>query len=221
VKPVIYLTSPLPKAGTVSLPMIRFERTAEHLDLEGIDTLIFTSKQAVITAEEIDPAWKKIPAVAIGPATERQIRELGGVVLHRPREFYGKTLARDLAELFRDRRLLYLRPEQVSFDSAAFLRAAGVRVREQIIYRTSCRHYPPESAPPPGSVIVFTSPSTIHCFLENFSWRPDYRAVVIGRATREHLPQTCDYVIAREPSINACLERAREFAGSEEGFSRP
>jgi len=183
---------------------------ADRIDYGDSNTLIFTSKQAVLSAEAIDPAWKRLPAVAVGPATERQIRELGGEVLHRPSRFYGESLAEDLVKLFRERRLLYLRPREVSFDSRAFLEAAGIAVREQVIYETACREYDPRQAPPPGSVIVFTSPSTIRCFLRNFAWDPAYTAVVIGTATLEHLPSGCRVRIAREPSIPACLEAARE-----------
>ena len=211
----IYLTSPLSKEGVVPLPMIRFEIVADRIDYQGCDTLMFTSKQAVVSAEAIDPGWKALPAVAIGPATAAQIRKLGGEVLHQPREFYGKNLAEDLIKLFRERRLLYLRPEKISFDSRGFLAKAGIELREQVIYRTACRSYRSGEAPPPGAVIVFTSPSTIHCFLENFGWRPDYKAVVIGRATREHLPEDCEHAVADRPSIDACLEKARTIASKE------
>ena len=211
-KPPIFLTSPLARPGTHSLPMIEFSLVADRLELADCDTLMFTSKQAVVSAERIDPAWKRLPAVAIGPATEQQIRKLGGTVLYRPEAYYGATLARDLAEKFRRRRILYLRPRQVSFDSRGFLAKAGIELREQIIYETSCRHYGPEKAPPAGAVIVFTSPSTIHCFLENFPWRPDYHAVVIGRATLEHLPDGAKFRVASEPTIDACLAAARHLA---------
>jgi uroporphyrinogen-III synthase len=176
---------------------------------------MFTSKQAVVSAQAIDPRWKELPAVAIGPATAAQIRRLGGKVLHQPPEFYGKSLAEELVRLFRDRKLLYLRPEKISFDSRGFLAKAGIELKEQVIYRTVCRRYRSEEAPPSGAVVVFTSPSTIHCFLENFGWRPDYRAVVIGRATLEHLPEGCAHAVAEHPSIDACLEKARKIASEE------
>jgi len=215
VTPSVYLTSPLRKEGVFSLPMIRFETVTDRIDYQGCDTLMFTSKQAVVCAEELDPDWKRFPAVAIGPATASRIRELGGTVLHQPEKFYGKSLAEDLAGFFRERRLLYLRPETVSFDSRAYLEQAGIELREQIIYRTACRHYRAEEAPPPNSIIVFTSPSTIHCFLKNFLWREDYRAVVIGTATLEHLPEGCRYAVAQTPSIDACVAKARAWAESE------
>ena len=211
----IYLTSPKKAEGTRPLPMIRFRIVAEQIDYQGCDTLVFTSKQAVRSAEAIDPAWKRLPCIAIGPATEREILALGGEVLHRPENYYGESLANDLVERFRNRRLLYLRPRKVSFDSKAFLAAAGIELTEQVIYETACRSYSPQEAPEKGAIIVFTSPSTIHCFLDNFAWDPSYGAVVIGRATLEHLPAGCDVTVAAEPTIDACLEAARSLQSSD------
>ena len=208
----ICLTSPKEAEGAISLPMIRFRLVADRIDYQGCDTLLFTSKQAVVSAESIDPGWKKYPAIAIGPATAKQIEALGGRVLHRPDNFYGRELADDLIRLFRERKLLYLRPRKVSFDSRKYLASAGIELKEQILYETSCHRYEREKKPPEGSIVVFTSPSTIHCFLENFAWESDYTAVVIGRATLEHLPEGCDYRIADEPTIAACMEMARRLA---------
>jgi uroporphyrinogen-III synthase len=208
----IYLTSPLRYPGTVALPMIQFKLVAERIDYQGCDTLLFTSKQAVVSAEAIDPEWKRFPAIAIGPATQRQIEALGGEVLFRPESFYGESLAEEVATRFRNRKLLYLRPKKVSFDSRAYLAKMGIPLKEQIIYETSCRDYSSDESPEPGAIVVFTSPSTIHCFLKNFPWREDYHAVVIGESTRAHLPDGASFSIAEEPTIAACVARARQRA---------
>ena len=161
-----------------------------------------------MTADTIDPKWKTIPIIAIGPATRRQVEALGGKVVFHPKNFYGKALAEDIARFFHQRRILYLRPETISFDSKGFLQKSGIVLQEQIIYKTVCREYTSSEQPPESSVIIFTSPSTIHCFLENFVWLKSYTAVVIGHSTRTHLPAECDYVVADTPLIDACIEKA-------------
>jgi len=208
----IYLTSPVPREGTISLPMIDFRLTASVLDYQGCDTLMFTSKQAVESAEAIDPEWKRLPTIAIGAATARKIETLGGSVLYHPTSFYGKELAADVLERFRDRRVLYLRPRTVSFDSRDFLARAGYTLHEQVIYETFCREHPAEAKPQPGAIVIFTSPSTIHCFRECFGWEESYTAIVIGRATLEHLPAGADYVVADTPLIDACIHTAKTIA---------
>ena len=210
----IYLLSPTPKEGTIALPMIDFAITAESIDFSHIDTLIFTSKQAVITADTIDLSWKNYPCIAIGPATKKQIEDLGGKVIYYPKSFYGETLNYEISQFFRDKKLLYLRPKEVSFDSKGFLEKEGILLQEQIIYETSCLKYSSEDKPLKNAIIIFTSPSTIHCFLKNFEWDKSYTAVVIGKATKVHLPVDAEYVVADEPLIKACIVKAKEIANS-------
>jgi len=205
----IYLLSPVPKEGTRSLPMIRFTTVADHLELGGVDTLMFTSKQAVKVADTLDKRWKEYPCVAIGDATKKQIQSLGGEVIYHPTEFYGETLSRDIAAFFRERKLLYLRPAEVSFDAKAYLEKEGVVIKEQIIYATGCLSYSIEEAPHKGAIIIFTSPSTIRCFFKSFVWDPSYTAVVIGESTSLHLPKEVDFVVAEKPLIDACIKKAQ------------
>ena len=193
------------------LPMITFSVTAESIDFSKSDTLLFTSKQAVITAESIDEKWKNYPCIAIGPATKKQIEDLGGEVIYFPKSFYGKTLSADIAAFFKDKKLLYLRPKEISFDSKGFLEKEGITLQEQIIYETSCIKYTLEEKPSEGAIIIFTSPSTIHCFLKNFVWDQSYTAVVIGKATKIHLPENAEYVVAERPLISSCIEKAQEI----------
>ncbi len=207
----IYLLSPLHKEDTIALPMIRFSLIAEQVDLSACDVIMFTSKQAVKSAEEINPAWKDIPCLAIGSATAKQIESLGGKVLYQPTSFYGQTLSQDIIEKFHDKKILYLRPKVVSFDSKTFLRSAGVEIEEQILYETSCIPYANNDKPKKNAIIIFTSPSTIHCFFKNFSWDKSYTAVVIGKATKEHLPDNVRYEVAEVATIDACISKAKEL----------
>jgi len=207
----IYLLSPLQKKDTIALPMICFSLIAETLDLSACDVLMFTSKQAVKSAEELNPAWKEIPCLAIGSATAKQIEALGGTVLYQPTSFYGQTLSQDIIEKFHDKKILYLRPKVVSFDSKSFLRVAGVEIEEQMLYETSCIAYKNSDKPRKDAIIIFTSPSTIHCFFKNFTWDVSYMAVVIGEATKEHLPDNVGYEVAEVATIDACIQKAKAF----------
>lgn len=193
------------------LPMIEFSLIEEELDLEGYDFLMFTSKQAVKSAEKLNEKWKEIPCLAIGDSTAEQIEKLGGSVIHQSESFYGKSLSREIIDTYADKNILYLRPKVVSFDSKNFLARVGITLQEKIIYETSCIKYAKESAPEKNAILIFTSPSTIHCFLENFEWDDSYTAVVIGEATKKHLPADAQYVIADTPQIDACVAKAKQI----------
>jgi len=207
---MIYLLSPLKKEGTLSLPMITFKIVKESIDFSHCDTLMFTSKQAVVSADAIDKNWKNYPCIAIGGATKKKIEELGGEVIYYPKEFYGEVLAKDIQDKFSFKKLLYLRPKEVSFNSKAYLEKHNINLKEQIIYETSCVRYEKKEQPQKDAVIIFTSPSTIKCFFKNFTWHKSYVAVLIGHATKEHLPSECKFVIADEALIDSCIKKAKE-----------
>jgi len=138
---------------------------------------------------------------------------IGGTVIFHPKEFYGEVLAKDILKRFANKKLLYLRPKVVSFDSKAYLEKNGIALEEQIIYETSCVKYSENDKPKANAIIIFTSPSTIKCFFENFEWDSSYIAVLIGNATQEHLPDYCKFVVADEPLIDACVRKAMELKG--------
>jgi uroporphyrinogen-III synthase len=212
IKPAIYLLSPTAKADTISLPMIRFQMSTEKIAYGECDTLLFTSKQAVVQAEKIDPSWKKLPSIAVGSATKKQIESLGGKVIYYPESYYGKHLAKDITLNFSDKKILYLRPKEVSTDIKELLRKEGIEISEQVIYETSCISYPKEQAPVKNAVIIFTSPSTVHCFLKNFEWDESYQAVVIGESTKSHLLSHMQYVVADKPLIDSCIQKAKSLS---------
>lgn len=208
---LIYLLSPLPKEGTIHLPMIEFRLIPENIDFSQCDILMFTSKQAVKSADVLTDEWKKYPCLAIGSATANEIESLGGEVTYQPESFYAKSLGQDIITRFKDKTILYLRPKEVSFDSKSFLAEAGIALQEQIIYETSCVAYEKKEKPLKNAVIIFTSPSTVHCFLKNFEWDESYTAVIIGEATKKHLPLQARYMVADEPLISACIKKAKQF----------
>jgi len=208
---LIYLLSPLPKEGTIHLPMIEFRLIPENIDFSQCDILMFTSKQAVRSVDALTHEWRKYPCLAIGSATAQEIEYLGGKVLYQPESFYAKTVGQDIIKRFKDKNILYLRPKEVSFDSKNFLAKAGIALQEQIIYETFCVTYENNEKPSKGAIIIFTSPSTIHCFLKNFEWDETYTAVIIGEATKEHLPSYVRYAVADKPLISECIIKAKEL----------
>ena len=205
---MIYLLSPLAKEGTRHLPMIAFGLCDVDLEVASYDYLMFTSKQAVVSAEKLNPGWKKIPTLAIGKATAGQIEKLGGTVAYSPENFYGNVLGQDIVDRFGDKKILYIRPKEVSFDAKRFLTKAGIALDEAVVYETHCISYNPSDKPEEGAIIIFTSPSTIHCFLRNFDWDMNYTAVVIGEATKAHLPEGAKVFVAQKPLISSCIEKA-------------
>jgi len=202
---MIYLLSPSVYSGVVSMPMVTFSPVAQAIDFQDCDTLLFTSKNSVKIANDIDPKWREYPSIAIGKETAKTITELGGHLVALSKEAYASSVAELIEEDFKNSKILYLRPEVVSSENLATL------VRQQVIYKTKCVAYPKSKQPRKKAVIIVTSPSTIRCFLENFEWQESYHAVAIGRVTAEALPPFVRYSIASEPTISACISLAKEL----------
>ncbi len=146
--------------------------------------------------------------MAVGSATAKTAKEYGAKNIYHPAKFYGKELASDILEKFSDRKILYIRPKVVSFDSKSFLQSHGIDISEEIIYETNCVEYK-DKVLEENSIIIFTSPSTIECFFKSFKWQESFKAVVIGKSTLKNLPEGINAYVADEATINACILKAK------------
>ena len=191
--------------------MIEFKLLKKSIELKDVDTLLFTSKQAVVYTDKISKDWKSKKILAVGGATAKMAKELGATDIYYPKEFYGKSLAKDIIENFSDKKLLYIRPKVVAFDSKKFLSSFGIDIKEEIIYETNCIEYKNKTLDK-NAIIIFTSPSTIECFFKSFKWQKGYKAVVIGKTTLKNLPQDIDVYVANKPTIDSCIEKALEIS---------
>ena len=210
--PPIYLLSPTSKPGVRHLPMIRFDLIPQTIDFSRYDGVILTSKQGVIALDEVSGgAWRELPAAAIGKQTAAEIEKRGGRVIYTATKAYGDVLAHELSDKFPDMRWLYARPKVVVSKIAADLRNAGVAVDEAMVYETSCVHYDANAAPEKGAVLIFTSPSIVRCFLENFGWREGWRAVAIGYKTADAFPEDVHPLLSSDTTIDKAIETARNL----------
>jgi len=202
----IYLLSPTPKSGVRHLPMIKFKLIPQDIDFKKFDGLIITSKQAVLSLDEISKGkWSALPVAAIGELTAKEVKKRGGRVIFIASSAYGDVLASELRVDFKNYRWLYPRPKVVVSKIAADLRDFGIKVEEKIIYETSCVHYDNSSKPCKGAVLIFTSPSIVRCFFKNFSWDKSWRAIAIGKKTAFTFPEYVKPEISPSTSIDEAI----------------
>jgi uroporphyrinogen-III synthase len=206
----IYLTSitPANDPDIVELPLLRTTYFDTPLPLEAYDGLILTSKQAVEAVERIDPAWKKLPVLCVGKATQRRAEALGATVLERS-DGYGAGLYDIVKARHADRRWLYARPKVVASDFAERLRADGIDIGEAIVYETGCAPETPEIVLPSDAILIFTSPSSLKCFQQHFRIEKTHDVVVIGRTTAAALERHPRIHLASEPGVAACVTLAK------------
>ena len=80
---------------------------------------------------------------------------------------------------------------------------------ELVVYKTSCKKS--NVALENNSVFIFTSPSSVECFFQQYSWNDSYKAIVIGKITAMYLAKDIDYMISSETSILECINLAKQF----------
>lgn len=208
---MVYLTGTTPHPNAKHLGVIHIHYLPLSFTCKGYDGLVLTSKNAVSALEFSGLPWKNLPCFVIGQATADAVKKAGGNVKFIATEAYGDVLAKDIAPLLKGKNVALVRPKEVVSDVAGFLKQSGVSVDEFIGYETRCVPCDGVSKPPSGSVIVFTSPSSVGCFLECISWDASWRAVCIGHKTASAIPPHIASYIAPAQSVDACVDMAHKL----------
>jgi len=206
-EPPVYILSPVIVDGALNLPIIKTRFLDAAIDIDDFDVLIFTSKNGVEALDRLGVDWKRKPSIAIGEATAEKIKKLKGRVSFVSNEAYGDELAKEITKRYRFLKFLYPRAKEIASNLPEILRGKGSDITEVVVYETTCSD---ESLNPPvdGSVILFSSPSTVKCFFQKFGWNDSYKCVAIGKTTASAI-DFCDKVFV---SPKQTLESAVVFA---------
>ena len=204
---MIYILSEKEFAGALNLPVIKIHFLEFEVDLSKFDALIFTSKNGVEAIDRVDKKWKEKEIYSIGSGTTKAIEEKGVQVAYTAKSSYGDDFAKEIGgELF-GKRVLFPRAKIVTSHLNKILIEIGIDLSEIVAYETVCNSeklFKPEN----GSVIIFSSPSTIKCFFKKFTWEESYKAVVIGKKTASFMPKDIKYTLSKKQNIPSCISLA-------------
>jgi len=207
----IYLISQTSYPGVLHIPILKICFFTPVIDFTPYLGLIFTSKQAVKSLEHYPDSWKKLPCICVSKATETAAREAGACDI-RAAEGYGKSIPDLLVSEQKSGKWLYLRPKVIASEWVETAREKGVAIDEVIMYETVCNREEPFPSIEMNGVLIFTSPSSIECFMHRYSFLPGHKVVVIGKTTQEALPVGIDSSLSDFTSIASCMKMAREIA---------
>ena len=206
----IYLLSNRKVDGVNSLPLFKIQYIETKIDLKQYDILIFTSKSAVYSIDTQNKDWKKIASCAIAKKTADVIKKYDGNLIFTGNSGHGDQFAYELIDQLKNKKVLYLRGSKVVSNLVNILKEHKIDCSEEIIYKTVCNDQIESFKLPKNSKIIFSSPSTIKCFLDKFSWDDSFTAVCIGNTTASYLPQNINYVISEDRSLESCILKAKE-----------
>jgi uroporphyrinogen-III synthase len=202
---MIYLLNNQKFDGVKNLPVIEIEY--KNIDINfDVDYLLFTSKNGVIAVDKISDEWKNIPAICIGKPTANVVVKLGGKVEYIAKSSYGDDLAKEIITNFSPSKIVFLRAKKVLSNIVEILKENNFDVIEKIVYETKCKTI--DFIPEKG-IFIFTSPSTVKCFLSQIEWKKEYKAIAIGTRTASAFPYKIE--VSDIQTIDNCIKIAKNM----------
>ncbi len=203
----IYILTDEKYEEVLNYPVIKINFLSPFISFEGIDYLLFTSKNGVRAVNKLSNKWKEIPSLAIGNATAKEIEKLGGKIEYVAKSSYGDEFAKEIISKYQNKTFLFFRAKKIISPISEIFKNSTNTLKEIIVYETICNK-PKEKLKKP-SVVIFTSPSTVECFakIENFK---DIIPIAIGKKTKNKLLQyTNNILMPQKPSIKECIDIAK------------
>jgi len=205
-KPYLFSTSSHPDAIDVNALEISFFTPV--IDFSLYDYIILTSKQAVNALSNYNfNDYKNKKALCISSATAQSFKNINiNAKVLDIGEGYGSTLSNIIASYPKTTKWLYLRAKIVASDFVEVSKRNGFCIDEVILYESKCAPSIKKVIIHNNAQLIFTSPSSVECFLKYHSFKEDYTVVVIGKTTAKALPSHINCIISPEPSIISCLK---------------
>jgi uroporphyrinogen-III synthase len=204
---VIYLLNNQKYDGIENLPVIKINYLTTKINFNNIDYLLFTSKNGVVALNKINNEWKNIPAITIGKATAKTVEKFGGKVKYIAKNSYGDELAKEIIDNFEPSNILFSKAKIVLSNIIEVLEQNNFNVIQKVTYETTCNKINKNLEK--NSVFIFTSPSTIKCFLKQFKWDESFKAIAIGSRTASYFPEKI--VISDIQTIYNCIKIAKNM----------
>lgn len=200
----VYLFSTSKHKDVTNINSLSINFLKKDIDFSTYDSLIITSKQ-VSKYFEFFKITPPLDALAISTKTAQAYEDIGGTILEIG-SGYGDNLFELIQKYPKNKRWLYLRAKVVASDFVKKLNDKGYDIQEAIIYESSCSSDILNATVTNNSTLIFTSPSSVQCFLKNHTITKENNVIVIGTTTAKELPSDISYKISPKTTINSCLE---------------
>ncbi|MCD6191165.1 MAG: uroporphyrinogen-III synthase [Sulfurimonas sp.] len=206
-KPIyLFSISSHPNALSVNSLAINFLKPS--IDFSKYDYLIITSKQTSESLKQYETQeYIDKNALCVSVASAKSYESLGGTVLDIGGG-YGDNLVDKIKSYPKNTKWLYLRAKIVASDFVEVCKNDGYDVDEKIVYESDCSQEILDVKVEDESILIFTSPSSLNCFLKTHEISEKSKVIVIGRTTAKAVPKNTEYVLSKETTIDSCMEIA-------------
>ncbi|MGZ8546146.1 MAG: uroporphyrinogen-III synthase, partial [Sulfuricurvum sp.] len=152
---------------------------------------------------------ENLQVICVGESTAEAMKQLGAVhvtiangygdtIFNAVRKYHGKWL--------------YCRPKMIASSWPARVREEGMILDEVILYETACNEAMQPQEIADNGILIFTSPSSIQCFLKYYELLSTHSIVVIGTTTQKALPFGIPSTLSETTSVEACVKKAQKLA---------
>jgi uroporphyrinogen-III synthase len=203
----IYILNNEKYDGVLNFPVIKINYLTPEIDFEGVDFLLFTSKNGVRAVDSLTDKWKNIPSFAIGKATADEIKKRGGIIEFISKKAYGDEFAKEINSNYKNKTFLFLRAKKIISNIKDYF--IQNTLKEVIVYETVCNR--PDNVLKKPAIVIFTSPSTVECFKKINDFE-NILPIAIGKKTKKSLEEflPANYILMpKKPSIKECIEIAK------------
>lgn len=178
------------------------------IDFSSYDYIIATSKETITALDKIGD-WKDLPVLAISEATAEYVRKQGGNLLD-VAEGYGKSIISLVNKKYKKLKALHPHAKIIAYDIESEFKKLGIEIDSFIVYETSCSKTIKVQLPT-DAICIFTSPSSVKCFLQKYEFLRTYKIVCIGKTTALALPKDLSYVLSEKTSVESTIIKAKSF----------
>ncbi|ADN09829.1 uroporphyrinogen-III synthase [Sulfurimonas autotrophica] len=207
----IYLFSISSHPDAISINSLDITFLQPEIDFSKYDYLIITSKQASKALQEYNKKeYINKPALCISKQSAKSFEDLGGQVLA-VGGGYGDNLIEQIKSFPKEKKWLYLRAKIVASDFVFTCKEDGYVIGEKVVYESDCSGAIDNVTVQDDAVLIFTSPSSVKCFLKNHSLLHTHKIIVIGKTTAKAIPKNCSYILSDETTIESCMQIAHSL----------
>ena len=204
-KPIyLFSISSHPNAVSINSLAITFLKPSIHFS--KYDYLIVTSKQTSKALEQYEKeSYVDKPALCVSVASAKSYENLGAKVLDIGGG-YGDNLIDKIKSYPKNKKWLYLRAKIVASDFVEVCKRDGYVIDESIVYESSCSKEILNVRVEDDATLIFSSPSSLKCFLKNNILTKYHDIIVIGKTTAKALPKGVEYQISAQTTIDSCFK---------------
>ena len=205
----LFSTSSHPDAININTLDIKFLKPS--INFSKYDYFIITSKQASKSLQQYEyEEYISKKALCVSQQSANSFKELGGKILDIG-EGYGDTLVEKIKSFPRESRWLYLRANIIASNFVEICKKAGYKIDEKILYESECAKDIENLKIEENAILIFTSPSSVQCFLNTNKIEKKHQIIVIGKTTAKALPKGVTYLLSEDKSINNCIDIAKNL----------